>query len=118
MSLPPDDPRHGTYNGYSNHGCRCGPCRTANTANSKRRRTSGALTEDDPRHGQPWTYWNYGCKCDPCLKAVRQVRAEQQQHARWRRLIANCAAAGVYIQRGPDGNLEVTLDPALTSREP
>lgn len=24
----PDDPRHGSLNGYTNHGCRCGRCRT------------------------------------------------------------------------------------------
>jgi hypothetical protein len=28
----PDDPRHGTANGYVNHGCRCQPCRDANAA--------------------------------------------------------------------------------------
>ena len=27
--LEPDDPRHGTYNGYINLGCRCEPCREA-----------------------------------------------------------------------------------------
>lgn len=30
--LADDDPRHGTRNGYQNHGCRCGPCRRAATA--------------------------------------------------------------------------------------
>ena len=29
MTLAPDDPRHGTDNGYSNLGCRCQPCRDA-----------------------------------------------------------------------------------------
>lgn len=28
----PDDPRHGSLNGYSNMKCRCGRCRQANTA--------------------------------------------------------------------------------------
>jgi hypothetical protein len=28
-----DDPRHGTVNGYRNHGCRCPECRVANTVN-------------------------------------------------------------------------------------
>jgi len=27
----PDDPRHGTLNGYQRHKCRCGPCTQANT---------------------------------------------------------------------------------------
>lgn len=29
--LTPDDPRHGTSNGYGNWGCRCHPCTDANT---------------------------------------------------------------------------------------
>lgn len=28
--LAPDDPRHGTRNGYDNHYCRCDRCRNAN----------------------------------------------------------------------------------------
>ena len=27
--LAPDDPRHGTFNGYCNLKCRCAPCREA-----------------------------------------------------------------------------------------
>lgn len=27
--VTPDDPRHGTVNGYSNHGCRCRACKDA-----------------------------------------------------------------------------------------
>ena len=30
--MAPDDIRHGTLNGYRNLGCRCQPCRDANTA--------------------------------------------------------------------------------------
>ena len=30
--LAPDDPRHGTTNGYNNYGCRCAPCRAASSA--------------------------------------------------------------------------------------
>ena len=30
--LADDDPRHGTYNGYSNWRCRCEPCRRAASA--------------------------------------------------------------------------------------
>lgn len=29
--LADDDPRHGTYNGYNNLGCRCPPCTAENT---------------------------------------------------------------------------------------
>lgn len=28
--LPDGDPRHGTYNGYNNFKCKCGPCTEAN----------------------------------------------------------------------------------------
>ena len=34
--LSPDDPRHGTANGYSNLGCRCAACREANRVNHAR----------------------------------------------------------------------------------
>lgn len=36
--LPADDPRHGTVNGYSNYGCKCGPCKQAGAADNRRRR--------------------------------------------------------------------------------
>lgn len=40
--LAPDDPRHGTRNGYANRGCRCVACRAANTAwMAERRRRPG-----------------------------------------------------------------------------
>ena len=32
----PDDPRHGTNNGYNNLGCRCQPCRDAHNARQQR----------------------------------------------------------------------------------
>ena len=31
--LAPDDPRHGTTNGYGNLGCRCEPCTAAHRVN-------------------------------------------------------------------------------------
>lgn len=30
--LEPEDRRHGSWNGYTNFGCRCGPCKAACTA--------------------------------------------------------------------------------------
>jgi hypothetical protein len=30
--MSPDDPRHGTTNGYTNLGCRCARCRAAHAA--------------------------------------------------------------------------------------
>lgn len=37
MSLAPDDPRHGTVNGYINLRCRCAPCREAGSAYQRER---------------------------------------------------------------------------------
>lgn len=34
----PDDPQHGTDNGYTNYGCRCDRCKAANTEQSRRDR--------------------------------------------------------------------------------
>lgn len=43
--LAPDDPRHGTANGYLNYGCRCDACKDAgaayNSADARRQRRSG-----------------------------------------------------------------------------
>lgn len=33
--LPPDDPRHGTFNAYSNLACRCSKCKAANSKNQR-----------------------------------------------------------------------------------
>lgn len=71
--LAPEDPRHGTYNGYSNLKCRCEPCRKANTANAKRQRakrwerTRMYGPPANLRHGQAG-YTNHGCRCEVCLK--------------------------------------------------
>lgn len=37
--LSPDDPRHGTQNGYGNLKCRCEPCKKANTNYLRGRQT-------------------------------------------------------------------------------
>ena len=36
--MNPDDSRHGTYGGYTNHGCRCDRCREANRRAQARKR--------------------------------------------------------------------------------
>jgi len=38
--LPLGDPRHGTTNGYYNHGCRCEDCRTAAARDRKEKRSN------------------------------------------------------------------------------
>ena len=39
--LEPDDPRHGTTNGYGNLGCRCDACRAAASARGLARERVG-----------------------------------------------------------------------------
>lgn len=42
VTLPPDDPRHGTGPGYSTQGCRCDTCTAWARDNSRRRRAAQA----------------------------------------------------------------------------
>lgn len=67
--LPPDDPRHGTPNGYGNLGCRCDSCRRANAENhaqymAKVRAEGRTLGE----HGTDLAY-DTGCRCEDCREA-------------------------------------------------
>lgn len=48
MTLAPDDPRHGTENGYSNGKCRCIPCRVARRAAERRRHEAKGWTIRQP----------------------------------------------------------------------
>lgn len=76
MTLGPDDPRHGTANGYVCHGCRCRPCTTANSDRVRafRRRTGRSVPRAEylaslsRTHGLRSTYKN-GCKCERCRAA-------------------------------------------------
>jgi hypothetical protein len=53
-TLSPDDPRHGTDNGYTNYGCRCEPCRVAKQrATDHRRSKRGNNSESNRVHTQP-----------------------------------------------------------------
>jgi hypothetical protein len=78
--LPDGDPRHGTYNGYVNRGCRCTDCRAANTAFhiAAREQRRGSLSPGDPRHGRDDTYTNYACRCDWCRDAHTDYRARRK----------------------------------------
>ena len=72
--LRDDDERHGTTHAYTNFGCRCEPCKEANSkASTKRRltRVEHGLPEDDDRHGTYNAYTNYGCRCQACKLAAR-----------------------------------------------
>jgi hypothetical protein len=67
--LPSGDPRHGTPNGYGNHGCRCGDCREANRIAHgqymQRVRSEGRALG---RHGSELRY-DTGCRCGDCREA-------------------------------------------------
>jgi hypothetical protein len=80
MIQPGDgDPRHGTFNGYSNQRCRCELCREANSNRMKEYRSTnlrryGTVNkiqpgDGDPRHGTINGYTAHACRCDLC-KAV------------------------------------------------
>jgi len=62
--LTPDDPRHGSANGYRHFGCRCERCRAAAVA--ERQALKGTLPPGDPRHGTANGYLRYSCRCDLC----------------------------------------------------
>lgn len=70
--LPEGDPRHGSANGYGNHGCRCDACREANRLNHAaymaRVRATGQLASGDVSHGTSYRY-DVGCRCDACREA-------------------------------------------------
>ena len=69
--LAPDDPRHGTANGYGNLGCRCERCKTA-YADVQRMRRLARLSQPTPErmHGTYNCYTNYACRCDRCREAA------------------------------------------------
>lgn len=77
--LAPDDPRHGTVNGYGNLKCRCQPCRDAWSARCKDLRAVRAarlageapmhVLSVTPEHGRWTTYQNHGCRCEACTTA-------------------------------------------------
>lgn len=83
--LAPDDPRHGTSNGYGNLGCRCEECRAAHAANHaayiKRQRAAGRVVG---RHGSSVAY-DTGCRCDMCRLAHNARSVEKKQRARERK---------------------------------
>lgn len=87
--LPPDDPRHGTVNGYGNHGCRCEDCREAHRLNHARYmekvRKTGQLAGNETRHGTSYRY-DVGCRCDECREAhnekSRRTKARLREEGR------------------------------------
>lgn len=91
----PDDRRHGTLNGYSNHHCKCKRClafgRAYHREASLLRRQRG-LEPDSPIHGTDGGYVNYGDRCDRCKKAHADAHAEYRVRSRGRRRQREVAA--------------------------
>ena len=76
-----DDPRHGTYNGYTNLGCGCAECRTAASEQARKAKARRA-TEEPPHwvHGTANGYGNWGCRCPDCTAAWRRNRQEERSN--------------------------------------
>ena len=74
----PEDPRHGTTNGYIS-GCRCDGCKNAKMEYQKQY-TLDKLEEmkNDPNHEFHGTYTGYtiGCKCDDCKNAKMEYNKQ------------------------------------------
>lgn len=84
---------HGSASTYTNHNCRCEPCRHAWAEKVRARKAqrhamrtevAGRLVAahlPDSQHGNPNTYSNCGCRCRECTDAwtdsyrVRRERA-------------------------------------------
>lgn len=74
----PDDPRHGTVNGYTNHGCRRECCRAANAAAQRAARARRAgMKPPEEVHGTENGYTNWRCKCPRCKAAHAEARKKQ-----------------------------------------
>ena len=78
----PEDPRHGTTNGYGNHGCRCAACREAHRAHHNaylaRTRAEGRVLG---KHGSAVAY-DSGCRCDSCREAHNAKSREYKRRRR------------------------------------
>jgi len=88
VPLTPNDPRHGTTNGYGNLDCRCQPCTEAHRLNHNQYmakvRQTRQLATADAQHGTSYRY-DVGCRCDECReahnaksRATKQRRRQQE----------------------------------------
>ncbi len=82
QELPPDDPRHGTTNGYVNLRCRCARCREANRVQHaeymRRGRAAGRVLGN---HGTAYAY-DSGCRCNECRLAHNKKSREYKRRRR------------------------------------
>ena len=86
--LEPEDPRHGTTNGYGNLGCRCAPCTQAhwihhNAYMAKVRESRQLVDNGKGDHGSSYRY-DIGCRCDPCREAHNEKSRMTKQRRRGR----------------------------------
>lgn len=78
--LDPDDPRHGTVNGYINRRCRCQECKDAwreyhRPYQERWRRRQGMQPAKRGRtHGIRATYVHAKCRCEECRRAEADYR--------------------------------------------
>lgn len=73
---------------YSNHGCRCDVCTTAQRESIRARRrlyrsqreliNGRWVSPTVPVHGTDNGYTNYGCRCEDCVKKHRETRNKQR----------------------------------------
>ena len=86
--LDPDDPRHGTVNGYGNLRCRCEACREANSNHHReymlRVVASGELATPGALHGTSYRY-DVGCRCPECRAAHNAKSRDTKRRLRERR---------------------------------
>lgn len=75
---------HGTTGGYSNHKCRCDPCRlawNAYCAERKRKARRNFTPAPGDEHGLEKTYQK-GCKCALCLAGHSRYRSRHMKAGR------------------------------------
>jgi hypothetical protein len=75
----PYEPPHGKPATYTNHGCRCDPCREAWNAECVRRKRArvGLELPEGRDHGQEPSY-QWGCRCPLCREAHRVHATEKR----------------------------------------
>ena len=64
--------QHGKPATYRAGGCRCEPCKVANTEDCRQRRKARAARTDAP-HGTITGYANWDCRCEPCRAAGSEM---------------------------------------------
>lgn len=85
----PDDPRHGTVNGYSNQKCRCERCTEAWTVAYRARYGKRSMVEwrafqrANIKHNAN-TYSKGRCRCDVCRSAASARRSAARHRAKER----------------------------------